>query len=119
MMTGCATGRGRVFGEGEDLAGDVGPGDWLHGGAGVVPRGEVRADRGDHHVGAPDSSGGEAGSKMSGLVRISARPEGRSRGAVDSPDLVAALRGEGHDVGTDAARGSEDGDVHGQVLLTR
>ena len=39
---------------------------------------------------------------------------GRRCGAVDGPDLVAALGGEADDMGADSAGSSEDGDVHRQ-----
>jgi hypothetical protein len=45
----------------------------------------------------------------------SARETGFIR--VDGADAVAALGGEGDDVAADAARGPEDGDVHGTSFL--
>src|SRR5579859_7209525 len=95
----------------------VGRGD--HGGPGVVAGGEVGADGGDHHVGASGGPGGEGGVEDVRSDEDLGLGGGRGWrcGAVASPDLVAALGGEGDDVGADAAGGSEDGDVHGQVLL--
>ncbi len=65
-----------------------------------------------------DGGGGEAGGEdVRGDEDLRLSRRGVRGGPVDGPDLVAALGGEADDVGADAAGGSEDGDVHGQVLL--
>jgi hypothetical protein len=80
-----------------------------------VAGGEVRADGGDHHVGAADGCGGDGGGEEVGCEQDLDRLRGRGlrRGAVDRADLMAALRGEGHDMGADAPGRSEYGELHG------
>jgi hypothetical protein len=83
----------------------------------VVALGEVRAQDGDDHVGAADGLGGEArveDVRTDQDLGLAYGWDGRG-GAVDGPDLVAALGGEVDDVGADSAGGPEDGDVHDQL----
>src|SRR6185437_3109772 len=80
------------------------------------PGGEVRPDGGDHHAGAGDRLGREAVAEdIRGEQHLgrAGQPLAR-RAAVDGADVVAALRGERHDVAADAAGGAEDGDGHGR-----
>jgi hypothetical protein len=80
-----------------------------------VAGGEVRADRGDDHVGTPDrlsDQGRIEGVRGNEALCLGGRRGGR-RCPVDAADVVAALSGQGDNVAADAAGGPEDGDVHG------
>ena len=74
----------------------------------------VRANDGDNHVGATDGPGDDGGVEdVGGEENLGPlRRWGLRRGAVDGADVVTTLRGQGNDMGTDAAGGPEDGELH-------
>jgi len=81
-----------------------------------VAGGEVRAGHGDHDIGAADGGGDGAGVEdVAGEEDLGLlRGQKLRRNAVDGSDLVVTLGGEGHDMGADAAGGSEYDEVHNQ-----